>query len=93
MQTVLQTSSGNKGQATILSNYVNISELQNPDSSLKLGPLYEFGYCVAHLYCLMFSAGLDQNGSDDEVGRMMIFRKSFPNLVSRVSTDFFQKTL
>ena len=39
---------------------------QGPDSSLKLGPLYEFGYCVAHLYCLMFSAGLTQNGSDDE---------------------------
>jgi len=39
---------------------------QSSDSSLKLGPLYEFGYCVAHLYCLMFSAGLDQNGSDDE---------------------------
>lgn len=27
---------------------------QSSDSSLKLGPLYEFGYCVAHLYCLMF---------------------------------------
>jgi len=39
---------------------------QAPGSGLRLGPLYQFGYCVAHLYCLMFSAGLDQNGSDDE---------------------------
>ena len=39
---------------------------QPPGSSLKLGPLYQYGYCAAHLYCLMFSAGLDQNGSDDE---------------------------
>jgi len=39
---------------------------QAPDSGLRLGPLFQFGYCVAHLYCLMFSAGLDQNGSDDE---------------------------
>ena len=39
---------------------------QAPDSGLKLGPLYQFGYCAAHLYCLMFSAGLDQNGSDDQ---------------------------
>ena len=46
---------------------LHVSVTQSPDSSLKLGPLYEFGYCVAHLYCLMFSAGLNQNGSDDEV--------------------------
>ena len=32
----------------------HVHVLQGPDSSLKLGPLYEFGYCVAHLYCLMF---------------------------------------
>jgi len=39
---------------------------QEEDSTLKLGPLYQFGYCCAHLYCLMFSSGLDQGGEDDE---------------------------
>ena len=39
---------------------------QAPGSGLKLGLPYQYGYCAAHLYCLMFSAGLDQNGSDDE---------------------------
>ena len=39
---------------------------QDPEGTLKLGALYQFGYCVAHLYCLMFSSGLDQNGEDEE---------------------------
>lgn len=39
---------------------------QPPGSSLRLGPLYEFGYCTAHLFCLMFSANLNQKGEDDE---------------------------
>ena len=39
----------------------------DPESSgPRLGQLYSFGYCVAHLYCLMFSSGLDQNGEDED---------------------------
>ena len=33
---------------------------------LKLGQLYSFGHCQAHLYCLMFSSGLEQNGEEEE---------------------------
>ena len=39
---------------------------QPPGSSLRLGTLYEYGYCAAHLFCLMFSAGLNQEGEDHE---------------------------
>jgi len=39
---------------------------QPPGSSLRLGTLYEFGYCTAHLFCLMFSANLNQLGDDNE---------------------------
>ena len=39
---------------------------QAPESGLKLGPLYSFGCCQAHLHCLMFSSGLEQNGEEEE---------------------------
>jgi len=39
---------------------------QESDSGLRLGTLYSYGYCVAHLHCLMFSSGLNQNGEDEE---------------------------
>ena len=35
-------------------------------SGLKLGPLYQYGQCQAHLYCLMFSSGLEQTGEEEE---------------------------
>ena len=39
---------------------------QAAETGLKLGPLYTFGSCQAHLYCLMFSSGLDQTGEEEE---------------------------
>ena len=39
---------------------------QAPEGGLKLGPLYSYGHCQAHLYCLMFSSGLEQNGEEEE---------------------------
>ena len=39
---------------------------QPPGGSLRLGTLYEYGYCTAHIFCLMFSANLNQMGEDDE---------------------------
>ena len=27
---------------------------QKEDSDLRLGPLYSYGFCMAHHYCLMF---------------------------------------
>ena len=33
---------------------------------MKLGPLYSFDCCQAHLYCLMISSGLEQNGEEKE---------------------------
>ena len=39
---------------------------QDPDVGLKLGPLYSYGHCQAHLYCLMFSSGLEQGGEEEE---------------------------
>ena len=40
--------------------------VQAPETGLKLGPLYSFDCCQAHLYCLMFSSGLVQNGKEEE---------------------------
>jgi len=39
---------------------------QDPSSGLNLGPLYKFGKCQAHLYCLMFSSSLVQMGEEEE---------------------------
>jgi len=36
------------------------------EDDINLGPLFSYGYCQAHLFCLMFSSGLDQNGDDEE---------------------------
>jgi len=33
---------------------------------MKLCPLYSFDCCQAHLYCLMISSGLEQNGEENE---------------------------
>ena len=44
-------------QTLSVSYLLCLFHFQSSDSSLKLGPLYEFGYCVAHLYCLMFRQG------------------------------------
>ena len=55
---------------------------QKEDSDLRLGPLYSYGFCLVHHYCLMFrfavdfclkdnddilsSSGLNQEGEDEE---------------------------
>ena len=39
---------------------------QASETGLKLGSLYSFGCCQAHLHCLMFSSGLEQNGEEEE---------------------------
>ena len=39
---------------------------QFPEGGLKLGPLYSYGHCQAHLCCLMFSSGLEQGGEEEE---------------------------
>ena len=39
---------------------------QDPSIGLKLGPLYKFGKCQAHLYCLMFSSSLVMMGEEEE---------------------------
>jgi len=36
------------------------------EEGVRLGPLYKYGYCLAHHYCLMFSSGLNQEGEDEE---------------------------
>ena len=41
---------------------------QFPEGGLKLGPLYSYGHCQAHLCCLMFSSGLEQGGEEEEEG-------------------------
>jgi len=42
--------------------------VQDPDlpGNVDLGPLYEYGVCRAHHFCLMFSSGLEQKGEEDQ---------------------------
>ena len=39
---------------------------------LQLGPLYEYGVCRSHHFCLMFSSGLEQKGEEEE--GIMVYR-------------------
>ncbi|XP_023329403.1 PHD finger protein 7 [Eurytemora carolleeae] len=39
---------------------------QTEDSKIQLGPLYEYGVCRSHHFCLMFSSGLEQKGEEEE---------------------------
>ena len=45
---------------------------QAPEKGMKLGPLYSFDCCQAHLYCLMMISGLEQNWAEEGIKGFLV---------------------
>ena len=43
-----------------------------PEKVMKFGPLYNFDSCLAHLYCLLFTSGLKQNGVEEGIKGFLV---------------------